>query len=131
MKGTQESLSTVVVKHGQPARDSHSTTGSHLASWPTATAGDAKSAGSRNLPGSNAHPGTSLTDAVVRAPLKMQSSSGKLNPRWVETLMGLPVGWTMPDCASPATIAPTNCDCSATGSSPQPPPVPSLFCLTD
>mgnify|MGYP003343006289 CR=1 FL=1 len=36
----------------------------------------------------------------------------KLNPRWVETLMGLPVGWTMPSCASPATIAPTNCGSS-------------------
>jgi hypothetical protein len=31
---------------------------------------------------------------------------GKLNPRWVETLMGLPVGWTMPSCASPVTIEP-------------------------
>jgi len=29
--------------------------------WPTATAGDANSSGSRNLEGSNAHPGTSLT----------------------------------------------------------------------
>lgn len=33
---------------------------------PTPTAGDAHSSGSRNLPGSNAHPGTSLTDAIVR-----------------------------------------------------------------
>jgi hypothetical protein len=32
--------------------------------WPTPTAGDAKSAGSRNLPGSEAHAGVSLTDAV-------------------------------------------------------------------
>ena len=45
--------------------------------------------------------------------------SGKLNPRWVETLMGLPIGWTMPSCASPATIAPTNSDCSATESCQQ------------
>ena len=45
---------------------------------------------------------------------------GKLNPRWVETLMGLPVGWTMPSCACPVTIAPTSCDSSATESS-QPP----------
>jgi hypothetical protein len=37
--------------------------------------------------------------------------TGKLNPRWVETLMGLPVGWTMPSCASPVTIAPMNCGC--------------------
>jgi DNA (cytosine-5)-methyltransferase 1 len=33
-------------------------------SWPTATAGDAKSSGSRNLEGSKAHQGVSLTDAV-------------------------------------------------------------------
>jgi hypothetical protein len=46
---------------------------------------------------------------------------GKLNPRWVETLMGLPVGWVMPSCASPVTIEPTSCDSSATESSlPQP-----------
>lgn len=50
---------------------------------------------------------------------------GKLNPRWVETLMGLPVGWTMPSCASPATIAPTSSDCSATESCQQQPSSPS------
>jgi len=44
----------------------------------------------------------------------------KLNPRWVETLMGLPVGWTMPSCASPAIIAPTSCGFSATELFPQP-----------
>jgi len=50
---------------------------------------------------------------------------GKLNPRWVETLMGLPIGWTMPSCASPVTIAPTNCDCLETESCQ--PPQPELF----
>jgi hypothetical protein len=35
--------------------------------------------------------------------------AGKLNPRWVETLMGLPIGWTMPSCTSPQTIAPMSC----------------------
>jgi hypothetical protein len=39
-------------------------------------------------------------------------TQGKLNPRWVETLMGLPVGWTMPSCASPVTIERMNSDCS-------------------
>ena len=43
-----------------------------------------------------------------------RQNAGKLNPRWVETLMGLPVGWTMPSCACPATIAPMSCDFSAT-----------------
>lgn len=33
--------------------------------WPTPTAGDASGAGSRNLPGSKAHAGVSLTDAVL------------------------------------------------------------------
>jgi hypothetical protein len=37
-------------------------------------------------------------------------ATGKLNPRWVETLMGLPIGWTMPSCTSPQTIAPMSCD---------------------
>jgi hypothetical protein len=32
---------------------------------PTVTAGDAKASGSRNLPGSNANPGVSLTDALI------------------------------------------------------------------
>ena len=50
----------------------------------------------------------------------MPPSSAKLNPRWVETLMGLPVGWVMPSCASPVTIALTNCASSATESC-QPP----------
>jgi hypothetical protein len=50
---------------------------------------------------------------------------GKLNPRWVETLMGLPVGWVMPSCKSPVTIAPTNCDSSATESCQ--PPQKELF----
>ena len=43
-------------------------------------------------------------------------TTAKLNPRWVETLMGLPIGWVMPSCVSPLTIAPTNCDCLATES---------------
>jgi hypothetical protein len=32
--------------------------------WPTPTAGDSQGSGSRNPPGSKAHPGVSLTDAV-------------------------------------------------------------------
>jgi predicted transcriptional regulator len=41
-------------------------------------------------------------------------TQGKLNPRWVETLMGLPVGWTMPSCVSPVTIERMNSDSSVT-----------------
>jgi hypothetical protein len=50
---------------------------------------------------------------------------GKLNPRWVETLMGLPVGWTMPSCASPVTIGLMSCDCSETELYRQQPSGPS------
>jgi hypothetical protein len=50
----------------------------------------------------------------VGATPKLGETSGKLNPRWVETLMGLPVGWTMPSCACPVTIALTNSDSSET-----------------
>jgi hypothetical protein len=53
-------------------------------------------------------------------PNQLMTTGGKLNPRWVETLMGLPIGWTMPSCVSPVTIEPTNCDCLETESS-QPP----------
>ena len=58
-------------------------------------------------------------------------SSGKLNPRWVETLMGVPVGWTMPSCESPVTIEPTNSDCSAMELSPPPQNEPSQLCFRD
>ena len=51
-------------------------------------------------------------------------ATGKLNQRWVETLMGLPMGWTSPSCPASvirnwpkfvsgwlkATTAPTNYD---------------------
>lgn len=58
--------------------------------WPTPTAGDAKGSGSRNLPGSNAHPGVSLTDAVTagnsttprrwRSPTAADALGGPMNP---------------------------------------------------
>jgi hypothetical protein len=52
----------------------------------------------------------------------LATKTGKLNPRWVETLMGLPVGWTMPSCANPWTIALTNSDSSETALTPMLPP---------
>lgn len=72
--------------------------------WPTPTAGDSKASGSRNAPGSKAHPGVSLTDSTTtgdsagRLDAENPSTNGKrpgsLNPDWVETLQGLPLGWT-------------------------------------
>lgn len=45
-------------------------------------------------------------------------STAKLNPRWVETLMGLPVGWVNPLCTNPIAIVHQNSECLATESSP-------------
>jgi hypothetical protein len=57
---------------------------------------------------------TSGGDDLVTQIAKVQRNmTAKLNPRWVETLMGLPIGWTMPSCTSPQTIEPTSCDSSA------------------
>jgi len=90
----------------------------YAASWATPKASDPQHSGPnmRDSAGNYALPAQ-----AVRASL----ATGKLNPRWVETLMGLPVGWTMPSCASPVTIAPTNCDYSETESSQL--PQPELF----
>lgn len=68
--------------------------------WPTTTAGDAKASGSRSSETSDAHDGTSLTDATVRA---APTKGLKLNPAWVEQLMGFPSGWTLLDLESDST----------------------------
>jgi hypothetical protein len=75
------------------------------ACWGTTTARDHKSGR-----------GNEEREYKELTPMVERTQTGKLNPRWVETLMGLPVGWVMPSCASPVTIEPTNCDFSATES---------------
>lgn len=88
--------------------------------WPTPTAGDGASSGSRNLPGSKANAGISLTDLVEMGgshssrpapamPMDGGASSvttlvsrRRLNPRFVSWLMGWPL------------IARAGSDCSGT-----------------
>ncbi len=89
---------------------------SQIKSWATARAGMAR--------------GNKFTYDRGKGNIEEQAGAsvmggGKLNPRWVETLMGLPVGWTMPSCASPVTIGRTSCDSSETELSQQPPSGPS------
>jgi len=43
-------------------------------------------------------------------------AKGALNPRWVETLMGISIGWTMPSCTRPQTPGSMSCDCAETAS---------------
>ena len=76
--------------------------------WPTATSGDAKrsgSRGSRGTEGNRANEGTSLTDATCRSgrPHPETCTHGgqcrwRLNPRFVEWLMGFPPAWTLLGC---------------------------------
>jgi hypothetical protein len=127
-----------VIKHGQSVPASSSSLGSRQELWPTpegmaggktSRGGNRKDElllngmvkqlwatpevpnGGRGLP-----PETSATGQLNGRKKQVglhNQANGKLNPRWVETLMGLPIGWTMPSCASPQTIAPMSCDCSA------------------
>ena len=82
--------------------------------WPTPVVTDSIGAGNRNLEGSKAHAGSSLTDVVNggqkprKAGEQKDRNQGRLNARWVETLMGVPIGWTMPSCTRPVTIEPTS-----------------------
>jgi hypothetical protein len=99
--------------NGLPAPANPSTLGSRQGlsaeAWPTPTARDHKSGR-----------GNEEREYKELTPMVERTQSGKLNPRWVETLMGLPVGWTMPSCTRPVTIELTNCASSATESSQQP-----------
>lgn len=56
------------------------------------------------------------------------ASPAKLNPRWVETLMGLPMGWTMPSCVTPWTIEPMSSAYLETESFQTQPREPSASC---
>jgi len=67
-------------------------------------------------------------DTMPRQIHHQEGYRGKLNPRWVETLMGIPVGWTMPSCMNPVTIAQTNSECWEMESCQTPPQQPSSPC---
>ena len=111
--------------YGQHDQANPSTNGSLSELWPTAMSRDWKDTGdmSQSMTRKDGKKRMDILGRAVQANPSTNGSlpeswatprSGKLNPRWVETLMGLPVGWTMPSCASPVTIEPTNSDCSAT-----------------
>jgi hypothetical protein len=87
------------------------------ASWPTPTSMEAGKIG--NQPnfgqlGLSNHPAiVGLPDREKAAKSdstaqQKQKITAKLSPRFVETLMGLPIGWVMPSCAEPMTTAPTS-----------------------
>ena len=55
--------------------------------WPTPTVSPGRNATSGRKPDSKHHSGTTLYDIAYQ-------EGGKLNPNWVEWLMGYPPGWT-------------------------------------
>jgi hypothetical protein len=66
---------------GPPAPDSGSTGGSRVESWATPRAAEV-------VNGKNIQGGLGLTSQMLA------QTGGKLNPSWVETLQGFPIGWT-------------------------------------
>jgi hypothetical protein len=126
-------------------KSAHRTSASGCSSWPTASARDGKDSPgawmyavtNRNREDQLARKVYSVefgravlaetTDANGNHPV---SSTYRLNPRWVETLMGIPVGWVMPGgkpyritsgYATRMIAVSTNSDSSETVSSQQPP----------
>ncbi len=113
-------LHCVVNTCGLPAPANPSTDGSRPESWGTPRSCSAMAATISQEAVENTekrYQSNLETQMVTRAGA---GAGTKLNPRWVETLMGLPIGWTMPSCKFPVIIAPMNCDCLGTESS-QPP----------
>jgi len=94
--------------------------------WPTTSAGSSSGGQGLGLTGGSGNR-NKLKHLCPEGMDMMQPS--KLNPRWVETLMGLPIGWTMPSCTSPQTIAPMSCDSLVTELSLPPQSGPSEFSL--
>jgi hypothetical protein len=99
-KGGCRNLREDVINFGPPAQEKSSTSGKNHGSWPTARSSDAEGGriktektekGFRSKrEKSDQYFGAKLRDAAeMEKPPTM-----KLNPNWVEQLMGLPVGWT-------------------------------------
>ena len=104
---------------GPPVRANSSMTGNHPESlWATPNAGDGKAGMAVN------RLQKSLGQDVTRAEGGYLPKA-KLNPRFVEVLMGLPVGWLMPSCARPVTPAGTSSGWQGTASSASVQPSPS------
>jgi hypothetical protein len=92
--------------NGQAAPASSSSLGSRQGLWATPR-GYAQAGPDPNRVNRPTSGGDDLVTQIARVQSNM---TAKLNPRWVETLMGLPIGWTMPSCTSPQTIEPMSCD---------------------
>jgi len=119
---------------GRAVQDLHRKTGNPQESWSTPTVGGEEKAETRiqrgrnlNLPAQvhvvantwatpQARDGQGGTNVSLWLDLRRSRAlpnqmcfvknkdNIKLNPRWVESLMGIPIGWTMPTCVNPTII---------------------------
>jgi hypothetical protein len=117
-----------VARSTRQLEEQSSTGGSHRElRWATPTARDYKGAYSRQSLEQAKHVrGSMLPDQA-----HCGTYSGSLNPRWVEVLMGLPIGWTMQSCAIPWTVELTKSECLGTESSQPLRSEPFESCLRD
>lgn len=90
-KGGNLSLPHAAKTIGPPAPANRSTNGKNQESWPTINTEDSKGSGSAKT--RNAGKQMMLHHKVRDG----DASKGKLNPNWVEHLMGLETGWTALD----------------------------------
>lgn len=86
-------LRRIATLHGQAAPANPSTLGSRQESWATPQASDHVE-GARTEVESN--------QKCLGRDLNALKTNGRLNSRWVEMLMNLPLGWTCPSC--PASV---------------------------
>ncbi len=116
------------LKYGPPAPANPSTDGSRQGLWRTPSSSDGEGGVMEMREGCAGK--YKLRDHAANG-----NKSAKLNPRWVETLQGVCMGWTSPSCPASViknwpkfvsgwcalTIEQTNCDSSATESCLPPP----------
>jgi hypothetical protein len=90
---TRDQIGPPRTDSGPPAQDSGSSGGNRAESWATPQQSDYRSP--------NLNPGTrGESDSAKKGQLPQSEhalpaqTGGKLNPSWVETLQGFPIGWT-------------------------------------
>ena len=100
--------------YSQRLKSGRLTNANESSSWPSPVASEVRQGFQDRTRGKKGSQ-ESLTTVVIKSGPVVHTTDraggnrrGSLNPRWVETLMGLPVGWTMPSCASPVTIGQTS-----------------------
>lgn len=79
-------------------RDDPDMLSEQVRTWPTPVCADARSVIPTNWPGPDTYLNVEASQRVERIRQSGQQPWGvRLNPRWVETLMGYPIGWTCPE----------------------------------